>query len=142
MDVRSPPALLAIVAVALAAACGGTSDDSRPTAEERAAQRADAAYERGERQQDRQDRRAARRVRRELRTYFSTAPWYDTIKRVATDGGDVTVTTTLNRVAFDGDPDQDAIGPATAICTTITGPGVTGGRVLGSDGGVIKRCGA
>jgi len=77
-------------------------------------------------------------VRRELRQ-FASAPWYENIKRVTSGGGDVTVETDLFR-------DSDATGPANAICTVIAGPGVdalpgvTGGRVLGSDGGVIKRC--
>jgi hypothetical protein len=96
------------------------------------------------------DERIAAAVKRELRTQFGPngldAPWYDVIGRVTAGGGDVTVETSLNRVAFDGGSDSDAEGPANAICTVI-GPdnfseikGLTGGRILGSDGGVVKRC--
>ena len=90
------------------------------------------------------DGQIARRVKRELRAQFGPAGldamWYGLIGEVTVTGGDASVETALYR-------DSDADGPANAICTVI-GPGmgavdgVDSGRVLGSDGGVVKRCGS
>ena len=140
----SAPRRAIVVAVTLAVAgCGG---DDRDAAETRRADREDREFAAGERKQRQADAASARRVRRQLRLYFASASWYETIRKVTVSGGDVTVTTTLNRLNFDGEADADALGPARAICTTIAGPGVDpprgvdGGSVIGSDGGVIKRC--
>lgn len=92
---------------------------------------------------DRRDKAVAARAASTLRRVYgpaaADAPWYGTIKRVIASAGDVTVVTSLY-------PDSDAQGPASAICAALYGPGVdspkgvTGARVLGSDGGVLKRC--
>jgi hypothetical protein len=65
---------------------------------------------------------------------------------VKVDDGEVTVNTEISGTDFEGGTDSDAAGPANAICTEIYGPGVepidgvTGGRVLDSNGDVMKEC--
>jgi hypothetical protein len=91
------------------------------------------------------------RIRRELRRYMrenfgppiGPTTWYGNIKGYEVNGGDVTVKTDVY-------PDTDAPPVAQSICAAIIGAsvpddsptvkGLTGARVLGSDGGVIKRC--
>lgn len=89
-----------------------------------------------------ENRRVAAAVKRELRATFGPrgldAPWYENVGRVTSNAGDVNVETNLY-------PDADADSPANAVCSIIRPngsgiPGVTGGRVQGSDGGVLKRC--
>ena len=124
-------AALVLAGLEIASGCGGDESNSKGS---RRQSDAEASRQRAE------DRKAAAAVRRELRTVYRTAPWYDNVKGVTVIAGDVTVKTDLFR-------DADAQGPANAICTAIENPvtadelaGVTGARVLGSDGGVVRRC--
>lgn len=86
------------------------------------------------------DAKATRALKKDVKAYYETAPWYDSITKITVNDGNAEIETSIY-------PDGDADGPGNALCLLIAGPGsdppsgVESGRVLASDGSTIKRCG-
>lgn len=86
------------------------------------------------------DAKATRALKKDVKAYYGTAPWYDSITKITVTNGNAEIETSIY-------PDGDADGPGNALCLLIAGPGadppsgVESGRVLASDGSTIKRCG-
>lgn len=142
------PLLLAILAALVVGGCGSeeptkTDAQSPPAAPSSPAPEVTSAPapEKTEPKQDAPDpdAKATRALKKAVKSYYSTYPWYDSIKKISVSDGNAEIETAIY-------PDGDADGPGNALCLLIAGPGsdpppgVDSGRVLASDGSTIKRC--